>query len=207
MKRCKDSVRALMLIAVFAAAARAAAPRRAVLPPPSPSMPAVPSVPNISLPILPALAPTPTLLAPTVGVGETPRPSRDVARDEAATQLAEAGLPERLRADGLVLWHVLRYRARSGEKAALTVGLPADGRPFERGGGDPERRAELERRLAAVESRIVSEAARILGLPEDMVSVDARLIETCCGAGCQPCLLTKPEHAERWTGLPPRAVK
>lgn len=69
----------------------------------------------------------------------------------------------------------------------LTVSLPRDGRAFEPGVDDPVRRAELERRLALAERRIVSEAARILGMREDMIGVSGRLIESCCGAGCQCC--------------------
>lgn len=129
---------------------------------------------------------------------------RDLARDKAAARLAAAGFSESLHEEGLVLWHILRYTSRSGEKVTLTVSLPPDGKPFERGGGDPGRRAELERRLASAQSRIVFEAARALGMPEDMVAINPRLIEGCCGAGCQSCLLTKAQHAVQWTSLQPR---
>lgn len=193
---------AAAILLAWSAASHAAGPRKPAAPP-SGGAPAS-SVPRISLPILPAQSLTPPAGPPSPGGAQPLRLSRDVARDEAAAALAAAGFPEQLRERGLVLWQLLRAKARGGEKAFLTVGLPAEGVPFERGRGNPERRAELDRRLEAARDFIVSEASRLLGMPEDMVSVDARLVETCCGAGCQSFLLTKPEHAERWTGLPPR---
>lgn len=166
---------------------------------------AVPRLPARIAPPTGRAAPALSLSGPKSGGSSSLRMSRDVARDEVAAKLSAAGLPDMLKEEGLVLWHILPAKTRGGERLFLTVGLPLDGRPFERGSGAPERRAELERRLAAVEARVVSEAARVLGMPEDMVAVSGRLVETCCGAGCQSCLLTKPEHSQRWTGLPSRS--
>jgi hypothetical protein len=201
------TMRALIsaILLSWSAVSEAAGPRRPAAPPNGGA--STPSVPRVSLPILPAQTfnspPTP----PSTGGTQPLRLSRDVARDEAAATLAAAGFPERLREHGLVVWQILRAKTRGGEKAFLTVGLPADGIPLERGSGNPERRAELDRRLEAARDFIVSEASRLLGMPEDMVSVNARLVATCCGAGCQSCLITKPEHAERWTGQKPRPTK
>lgn len=133
--------------------------------------------------------------------------SRDIARDAAAALLDEAGFRDTLSEHGLILWHILRAKTRSGERAFLTVSLPSDERPFALANDSAARQSELERRIALAEKRIVSEAARILGMEEDMVGVSGRLIESCCGAGCQSCLLTKDRHAERWTGQKPRKTE
>src|SRR5688500_6566749 len=75
------------------------------------------------------------------------RLSRELARDQSAAQLQQAGLPKALAAEGLVLWQLTRARTRSGERVHAALSLPADGRPYEPGYGEPERRAELDRRL------------------------------------------------------------
>lgn len=151
-----------------------------------------------------ALSPAPAALSasllPAPAVPDF-RMSRDVARDDAADRLEAAGFPAELAAQGLTMWHVLSHTPRSGEQLHLTFGLPPDGRPFERGGGDPERRAELTRRLKAAEARIVARAAEILGKDPSVFVLHERLVESCCGAGCQSCLLGSPQRAKKWTGL------
>ncbi|MBI2387803.1 MAG: PepSY domain-containing protein [Elusimicrobia bacterium] len=131
------------------------------------------------------------------------RGSREIARDEAAEKLEAAGLPAMLAGQGLTMWHVLRHRGRGGEQVHLTFGLPPDGRPFERGGGDPARREELERRLESSAARITALVAETLGVDPASVVLHERLVEGCCGAGCQSCLLGDGEskHAKTWTGL------
>lgn len=133
------------------------------------------------------------------------RLSRDIDRDAIASKLGAAGFPEQLDGDGLKLWHIISYRNRGGQQVYFSIGLPPGGDAFTRE-PNAERRAELQRRLDAARGRIVAEAARILGLPEANVSAHERLIESCCGVGCQSCLLTKPEHAERFTGRPARPL-
>lgn len=152
--------------------------------------------------------PSSFLAPPALTAGLLPAPaipefrmSRDVARDDAADRLEAAGFPAELAAQGLTMWHVLSHVSRSGEQLHLTFGLPPDGRPFERGGGDPERRAELTRRLKAAEARIVARAAEILGKDPSVFVLHERLVEGCCGAGCQSCLLGNPRRAKQWTGL------
>ncbi len=182
-----------------------------------PSAPARPVVPGPGLvhAALPRLAATtvasltPTALAPGLpALADSPRlparMSRDVSRDEASAVLAVAGLPALLAEHGLTAWHILRHKTRSGERVWITVGLPREGRPFERGSGDAARRAELSDKLAKVEAKAAELVARTLGMPLEDVAFSERLLEGCCGAGCQSCLLTKDEHAELWTGEKPR---
>ena len=133
------------------------------------------------------------------------RLSRDIDRDAIAAKLDAAGFPSRLDAEGLKLWHIISYRGRGGQQVYFSLGLPSEGDAFTRE-PNAERRAELQRRLDAARCRIVSEAARILDLPETNIGAHERLIENCCGAGCQSCLLTKPEHAERFAGRPVRPL-
>lgn len=131
------------------------------------------------------------------------RGSREIARDDAAGRLETAGLKSQLEEQGLTMWQVLRHRGRSGEQVHLTFGLPPDGSPFERGGGDPVRRAELKRRLKTSEARIVALVAATLGVEPGSVTLHERLIEGCCGVGCESCLLGagNSRHAKTWTGL------
>lgn len=130
-----------------------------------------------------------------------PRTSRMIARDESAALLESAGFPGFLKEHGLTLWHILRARTRSGEQVHLTFSLPPDGRPFERGAGEPTRREELKRRLASSGAVITDFAARTLGVDPTIIVLHERLIEGCCGVGCESCLLGYPEHAKTWTGL------
>lgn len=149
-------------------------------------------------PSAPAALAAKTLSAPSA---PEPRSSREIARDESAALLEAAGFPDFLKERGLTLWHILRARTRGGEQVHLTFSLPPDGRPFERGGGEPARREELKRLLAASEAAITDFAARNLGVDPAIIVLHERLIEGCCGAGCESCLLGAPKHAKTWTGL------
>lgn len=143
----------------------------------------------VSAPILlaPAAPERPALSA----AAAQPRTSREIARDEAAARLSAAGFPEAAGREGLSLWRVLRHRSRSGEQVHLTLGLPLDGRPFERGSGDPDRVDELKRRVARAEAQLVALAAKALGVAPSAIVLNERLIESCCGVGCEACLVGK----------------
>lgn len=134
------------------------------------------------------------------------RMAREIRRDEMAEALKSAGLPALLAEHGLLAWHIMPHRPRAGgeEQVYLSVSLPREGRDFDRGSGEQARRSELAARLAQVESRARELVSSALGLDPSMVMFNERLIEGCCGAGCQSCLLTKSEHAQSWTGEPPR---
>lgn len=188
----------LALLLATGVSARAALPR----------IPAAGVRAPLSAPVSGASASPFVLAPPALAAGFLPaaaipqlRMSRDVARDDAADRLEAAGFPAELAAHGLTMWHVLSHVPRSGEQLHLTFGLPPDGRPFERGGGDPERRAELARRMKAAEARIIARAAEILGKDPSVFVLHERLVEGCCGAGCQSCLLGNPERTKKWTGL------
>jgi hypothetical protein len=154
--------------------------------------------PSLTPSLLPASSPplSPALSAPA----DAPRMAREVMRDEMAAKLKEAGLPRLLAEHGLVAWHILPHRSRSGLRVWLTVGLPREGREFWHGPHDEGRRAELSRRLAEARQRATALVAGALGLPEDDVAFNERLLEGCCGAGCGSCLLMQEEHARPWTG-------
>lgn len=188
----------LLLAAPSLALARAPASlsRAAAAPVRSMAAPALaPALPPSPLPLLSA-ALSPALSVPA----DAPRMARELARDEAAAKLRAAGLPELLAGHGLVAWHILPHRTRGGMRLWVTVSLPREGTPFEHGSGTPARREELSRRLDGARTRATELVARALGLPEEDVAFNERLIEGCCGAGCQSCLLTKEEHARAWTG-------
>lgn len=194
---------ALPLLLALSASARLRAPAAAVR-----AGAAVPAL-RLSVPALgPSSAPVPapaTLPALALAApADAPRLSREAARDEAAARLVVAGLPSLLAEHGLVAWHILPHRARSGPRVWVTVSLPRDGRPFAHGSGDEGRREELSRRLDAARERATALVAAALGIPADDVAFNERLIEGCCGAGCQSCLLTKKDHARAWTGEKPR---
>ncbi|MBI4349022.1 MAG: hypothetical protein HY553_19445 [Elusimicrobia bacterium] len=122
-------------------------------------------------------------------------------RGVALASLADAGLPQLLRSEGLVLWKINAWTPRSGgPRAELTLSLPHDGRPFDRRQADPAREGELRRRVEGARSRVTALAGAALGIAPEDVTTDERLIETCCGMGCGACVLMKPRHAELWTG-------
>lgn len=195
---------ALLLLSVTAPAAVPRVPR-IVAGPSSAVFAAAAPGPSTS-PAFTPFAPTPALTASLIPVSAVPefRTSRDIARDDAAARLKAAGFPAEVAAHGLAMWHVLSHVPRSGEQLHLTFGLPPDGRPFERGGGDPARREELSRRLKAAEAALVARAAEILGKDAAVFVLHERLVEGCCGAGCQSCLLGNSKHAKTWTGLDKR---
>lgn len=193
------SAPALLLLALPAAAlvrAPAAVPRHAAVS--VRALPAPALAPTLTPTLVPALVPA--LSSALAAPADAPRMSRELARDAAAAKLKAAGLPELLAEHGLVAWHILPHQSRGGTRVWVTVSLPRDGEPFEHGGGAPERREQLSRRLETARERATELVARTLGLPADDVSFNERLIESCCGAGCQSCLLTKKEHARAWTG-------
>lgn len=135
------------------------------------------------------------------------RMSVEVKRDEALARLVMTPLAAVLADEGLRLWHVLRYTPRSGEQVHLTLGLPYDREgqdDFGPGRETSARKAELSRRLASAAKRVTQLVAEALGVEAERVVLHERLMETCCGAGCTTCLLTKPEYALRWTGRGPR---
>ncbi len=192
---------ALLLLAplghavVVRATVRAAAVAPAPVAPPGPA--ALPAV----MPLTPAV-----LTAPADAPRVPEKFTRDIKRDEAAALLDAAGLPALLASHGLVAWHILRHQTRSGERVWITLGLPREGRPF-RGPEDEERQAELSRKRASVEADAALLVARVLGVSVEDVAFNERLVEDCCGAGCQSCLLTKEELARPWTGEKPRSIR
>lgn len=121
-----------------------------------------------------------------------PRTSRDEARDAAARLLAEAGARERFAEKGLVLWHILRARTRSGEQAHLTFSLEDERAP----------RGAIEKVLAVARPELTAWIASVLHLPVDSVGLHARPLEDCCGADCQSCLRSKDLASDYWTGKP-----
>lgn len=180
--------------ALWGAPVRAAAPAQVRAVPPLTALLAAPPSPSNM-----AKAPEPAKTDKRMSV--------EVKRDETLARLAETPLASVLDAGGLRLWHVLRYSPRSGEQVHLTLGLPydKDGKEDFGPGRETEgRKAELSRRLAGVSERVSKLVAEALGMDPDRVVLHERLLEACCGAGCTTCLLTKPEHARRWTGRDPR---
>ncbi|MBI5246217.1 MAG: hypothetical protein HY923_03485 [Elusimicrobia bacterium] len=202
------SSRVFALMLLFPASAFAVLPRvpAASFAPFSSALPIAPpsGLPAPGSTLSSSLAP-PALIASLIPAPAAPeyRGSREIARDEAAEKLEAAGMPAMLAGQGLTMWQILRHRGRSGEQVHLTFGLPPDGRPFERGGGDPARREELKRRLESSEARITALVAETLGVDPASVVLHERLVEGCCGAGCESCLLGagKSKHAKKWTGL------
>lgn len=169
-------------------------PARGMAPPFPISLPVISLEPAVPLQIQDASAPRAQSQnpAPAPQPLEAARPTKlELARDEAAARLLAEGLPEALRAGGLVLWQIMRTNHRSGERVRLTLSLPLNGRPYERGFGDPERQAELSRRLSEAGPRITAMAAEALRVPADSIILQERLIETCCGVGCEACLLKR----------------
>ncbi|MBI3299257.1 MAG: hypothetical protein HYZ75_13900 [Elusimicrobia bacterium] len=161
------------------------------------SVPASVAAPRLTLPVL-------TVPIPLSAAGSAVAPEvRASAEESALAKLDAAGFDRELADRGLILWRLLRASKRSGERAYLTIGLPPDGRPYDRKEPDPRREKELKTRLEASEKDIAALAARILGLPEENVSVRGDLAESCCGAGCQGCLRADPEQSEKWTDSAP----
>lgn len=150
------------------------------------------------------------------GLGAARPPTRlEALRDATVAELRTAGVPAALRSlgapadEGLILWRVMRRTTRGGQDVVdLHLSLPAEpGRPLDLE-PDPVRSAELKRRLDKHGPAVRELVAKALSTAEkafaaENVSLDGRLIETCCGAGCGPCLHALPGAAD-FTGLPRR---
>ena len=156
---------------------------------------AVATVPDLETPVAAADAPAQNPV----------RLTRDADRDAVVAALGDANFPQWLGDQGLVLWHIISDRNRGGQRLYLNVSLAPDGAAYTRQ-PSPERKLALSQKLDGLEARIISEASRILDLQPSAISVNGRLIENCCGMGCQSCLHTKP-HAEGITGLPTRPLE